>query len=49
MELKQWNPGDLLQFSGSYWSVCTLHAAVKLDLLPPCSETTDRPGLVEQS
>lgn len=35
MELKQWNPGDLLQFSGSYWSVCTLHAAVKLDLFTP--------------
>lgn len=35
MELKQWNPGDLLQLSGGYWSACALHAAVKLDLFTP--------------
>ena len=28
----EWNPGRLLQVSGSYWASCTLHAAVKLDL-----------------
>jgi hypothetical protein len=27
-----WNPGTLLQVSGSYWQACTLHAGVKLDL-----------------
>jgi len=27
-----WNPGTLLQLSGSYWATCTLHAAVKLDV-----------------
>ena len=35
MELKQWNPGDLLQLSGGYWSACALHAGVKLDLFTP--------------
>jgi len=28
----KWNPGRLLEVSGSYWQTCTLHAAVKLDL-----------------
>jgi len=28
----EWNPGKLLEVSGSYWRTCTLHAAVKLDL-----------------
>jgi hypothetical protein len=28
----EWNPGRLLEVSGSYWQTCTLHAAVKLDL-----------------
>ena len=32
-----WSPADLLQTSGSYWSACTLHAAVKLDLFTPLS------------
>jgi len=32
MSGKDWNPGELLQLSGSYWATCTLHAAVKLDL-----------------
>ena len=31
MEIK-WNPGNLLELSGSYWKTCTLHAAVKLDI-----------------
>jgi len=29
---EEWNPGRLLQVSGSYWETCTLHAAVKVDL-----------------
>ena len=29
---EEWNPGRLLQVSGSYWETCTLHAAVKIDL-----------------
>lgn len=27
-----WNPGSLLEMSGSYWKTCTLHTAVKLDI-----------------
>ena len=27
-----WNPGKLLEISGSYWQACALHAAVKLDI-----------------
>ncbi len=32
MEKIFWNPGSLLQLSGSYWQTCTLHTGVKLDL-----------------
>ncbi|WP_243370309.1 acetylserotonin O-methyltransferase [Geotalea sp. SG265] len=32
MEEKNWNPADLLQLSGGYWSTCALHAGVKLDV-----------------
>lgn len=32
MEKTSWNPGSLLQMSGSYWQTCTLHTGVKLDL-----------------
>jgi 16S rRNA G1207 methylase RsmC len=32
MEKQNWNPGTLLQLSGSYWQTFTLHAGVKLDL-----------------
>ena len=28
----EWNPGRLLEISGSYWQTCALHAAVKLDV-----------------
>lgn len=35
MEQKQWNPGELLQLSGGYWSACALHAGVKLDVFTP--------------
>lgn len=27
-----WNPGTLLEMSGSYWRTCALHTAVKLDI-----------------
>ncbi|MFP4088581.1 MAG: methyltransferase [Desulfobacteraceae bacterium] len=30
--MTEWNPGRMLEVSGSYWASCTLHAAVKLDL-----------------
>lgn len=30
MRGEEWNPGRILQLSGSYWETCTLHAAVKL-------------------
>ncbi len=38
MEQKVWNPAELLQFSGGYWSACALHAAIKLDIFTPLSE-----------
>lgn len=34
-----WTPSELLKMSGSYWSACTLHAGVKLDLFTLLSET----------
>ncbi|TSA09507.1 MAG: methyltransferase domain-containing protein [Deltaproteobacteria bacterium] len=30
MDGTEWNPGKLLEVSGSYWKACALHAAVKL-------------------
>jgi O-methyltransferase domain/Dimerisation domain len=38
MEKKTWNPADLLQLSGGYWSACALHAGVKFDLFTPLAE-----------
>lgn len=38
MEKKGWNPAELLQLSGGYWSACALHAGVKLDLFTPLAE-----------
>lgn len=38
MENRQWNPGDLLQLSGGYWSACALHAGVKLDVFTPLAD-----------
>lgn len=38
METKEWTVADLLQLSGGYWSVCALHAGVKLDLFTPLSQ-----------
>ncbi len=32
MDKHSWNPAELLQLSGGYWSTCALHAGVKLDL-----------------
>jgi len=32
MATQEWNPGQILELSGSYWKTCTLHAAVKLDV-----------------
>ena len=32
MDKYAWNPAELLQLSGGYWSACALHAGVKLDL-----------------
>lgn len=37
MENKDWTPAQLLELSGGYWSTCTLHAAVKLDVFTPLS------------
>ncbi len=50
-----WTPPELLKMSGSYWSACTLHAGVKLDLFTPlsaapatASELAQRVGLSER-
>ena len=40
MEQKSWNPADLLQLSGGYWSTCALHAGVKLDVFTHLAEGT---------
>ncbi len=37
MESEYRSANDLLNLSGSYWSTCTLHAGVKLDLFTPLS------------
>lgn len=37
MQNIDWTPPELLNMSGSYWSACALHAAVKLDLFTPLS------------
>jgi hypothetical protein len=34
-----WTPPELLKMAGSYWSACTLHAGVKLDLFTLLNET----------
>ena len=40
MEHKPWVPADLLQLSAGYWSVCALHAGVKLDVFTPLAESS---------
>jgi hypothetical protein len=37
LDSKTWTAPKLLELSDSYWSTCTLHAAVKLDLFTPLS------------
>jgi hypothetical protein len=32
MSAREWQPGELLEISGSYWRTCALHAGVGLDL-----------------
>jgi len=32
MTAREWNPGDLLEISGSYWKACLLQTAVKMDV-----------------
>lgn len=39
MNVTEWTPPELFKMSGSYWSACTLHTAVKLDVFTPLSET----------
>ena len=47
MDKHTWNPAELLQLSGGYWSACALHAGVKLDLfsntgtVPELAQATD--------
>lgn len=38
MKQNNWTPANLLQLSDSYWSVCALHAGVKLDVFTPLAE-----------
>jgi len=35
-----WNPGSLLEMSGSYWKTCTLHTGVKLDIFTAVGSNT---------
>ncbi len=43
-----WNPGSLLQLSGSYWQAFVLHAGVKLDIFSLLSQGTMRADQVAQ-
>jgi len=36
---RQWNAGELLKVSGSFWESCTLHSAVELDVFTAISST----------
>lgn len=38
MTTTEWTIPDLLKLSGDYWSTCTLHAGVRLDLFTPLAE-----------
>jgi hypothetical protein len=40
MEKSEWTIPDLLQFSGSYWGVCSLHAGVRLDVFTALNGVT---------
>jgi len=40
MEKQEWNPGQLMKVSGSYWQTCALHTGVKLDLFTMMDEQT---------
>ncbi|QWV99297.1 methyltransferase [Geomonas nitrogeniifigens] len=40
MKLKEWTPATLLELSGGYWSTCTLHAGVKLNLFTPLASAS---------
>jgi SAM-dependent methyltransferase len=37
LEKTIWTPAQLLELSGGYWSTCTLHAGVKLNVFTPLS------------
>jgi len=41
MDKHNWNPAELLQLSGGYWSACALHAGVKLDLFSHAGTATE--------
>lgn len=38
MGREDWNPGRILELSGSYWQTCTLHAAVRLGVFSAIGE-----------
>lgn len=40
MTTPEWTIPDLLQLSGGYWSVCALHAGVKLDIFTALDDAT---------
>jgi SAM-dependent methyltransferase len=40
MNSEMWNPGRLLELSGSYWKTCALHAGVKLDFFTLLDKNT---------
>ena len=53
--MQDWTPDELVRFSGSYWGICALHAAVRLDLFSalrdgplPADELAARIGCSER-
>ena len=43
MDTSEWTPAKILETSGSYWTACTLHSAVKLDLFTILGEGESDP------
>ena len=49
MENKAWTIPGLLQFSGEYWGICTLHTGIKLGIFTHMAEEgTTAPALAER-
>jgi len=46
MTNQEWNPGQILELSGSYWKTCTLHAGVKLGVFTAIGKGKSTPKVL---